>query len=89
MHTERKFRQQPRKKLVIGETYIGKVKCFFPDKHYGFIIVKDHEDCFFHDSEIVNQEPLQEGTWVDFWVVDGRNPGEVKASEVQVRHSAA
>jgi cold shock protein len=64
----------------------GRVKWFSDEKGYGFIESEgDGEDVFVHYTEIVGEgfRSLEEGSVVEFEVVDGRR-GKKQASRVEV-----
>ena len=44
----------------------GKIKFFYENKGYGFILGEDHNDYFFHVSDVLDAEPLRRGTPVTF-----------------------
>ena len=63
----------------------GRVKWFSDEKGYGFIEnEEDGEDLFVHFSEIVGEgfKSLEEGSQVEFEVIDGRRGKQ--ASKVEV-----
>ena len=64
----------------------GRVKWFSDEKGYGFIEPEgDGEDVFVHYTEIVGEgfRTLEEGSVVEFEVVDGRRDKK-QASKVEV-----
>ena len=62
----------------------GKVKWFSDEKGYGFIEEEGGEDLFVHYSEIVGDgfRSLEEGSTVEFDVVDGRRGKQASRVEV-------
>lgn len=62
----------------------GKVKWFSDEKGYGFIEEEGGEDLFVHYSEIVGDgfRTLEEGSTVEFDVVDGRRGKQASRVEV-------
>ena len=63
----------------------GRVKWFSDEKGYGFIEPEDgSEDLFVHYSEIVGEgfRTLEEGSRVEFEVVDGRRGKQASRVEV-------
>ena len=61
----------------------GTVKCFNPEKGYGFISQEGGEDLFVHYSEIKMDgfKTLDEGQAVSFEITTGQN-GKLQASNV-------
>jgi cold shock protein len=62
----------------------GRVKWFSDEKGYGFIESDSGEDLFVHYSEIVGEgfRTLEEGTEVEFEVIDGRKGKQASRVEV-------
>lgn len=62
----------------------GRVKWFSDEKGYGFIESEGGEDLFVHYSEIVGEgfRTLEEGTEVEFEVIDGRKGKQASRVEV-------
>lgn len=67
-----------------GTVARGRVKWFSDEKGYGFIEAEGGEDLFVHYSEVVGEgfRTLQEGSEVEFDVIDGRKGKQ--ASKVEV-----
>ncbi len=62
----------------------GRVKWFSDEKGYGFIEQDGGEDLFVHYSEIVGDgfRTLEEGSTVEFDIVDGRRGKQASRVEV-------
>ena len=63
----------------------GRVKWFSDEKGYGFIEPEDgSEDLFVHYSEVIGEgfRTLEEGSTVEFGVVDGRRGKQASRVEV-------
>ena len=62
----------------------GRVKWFSDEKGYGFIEEEGGEDLFVHYSEIVGDgfRTLEEGSTVEFDIVDGRRGKQASRVEV-------
>jgi len=62
----------------------GRVKWFSDEKGYGFIESEGGEDLFVHYSEIVGEgfRTLEEGSEVEFEVIDGRKGKQASRVEV-------
>jgi CspA family cold shock protein len=70
--------------LEVTSVARGKVKWFSDEKGYGFIEEEGGEDLFVHYSEIVGDgfRTLEEGSTVEFDVVDGRRGKQASRVEV-------
>ena len=62
----------------------GRVKWFSDEKGYGFIEMENGEDLFVHYSEIADEgfRNLEEGSEVEFDVVEGRKGKQASRVEV-------
>jgi CspA family cold shock protein len=63
----------------------GVIKTVFPAKKYGFISAQGGKDIFFHVSALrgVRFHELIAGDQVTFLLTEGKEPGQVKAVDVQ------
>jgi CspA family cold shock protein len=70
--------------LEVTSVARGRVKWFSDEKGYGFIEQDGGEDLFVHYSEIVGDgfRTLEEGSTVEFDIVDGRRGKQASRVEV-------
>jgi CspA family cold shock protein len=70
--------------LEVTSVARGKVKWFSDEKGYGFIEQEEGEDLFVHYSEIAGDgfRTLEEGSTVEFDIVDGRRGKQASRVEV-------
>lgn len=67
----------------------GQVKCWFPDKGFGFIRAEDDSDVFVHFRDLRGTlEGLTKGWWVTFEVQPGKEKGKLRATNVYLDNPA-